>query len=216
MIIHSFKHTNFLSYIILIGQQDKKSLSLKAQHLIPDWSTQSQNPQAQFISCPGGSMTGGRWGSEWREGEKGTGLEQHGSFCLEESLGLLFPATWLARYSGILSHYKISRRNNNSAFSVLTGSKGNHQGAKQNKNNTLNAPNSKPPRAREDTSTQAGIQSQHFRGDWAMSLWHHQGAESETLGFGLGHRGSGVFLGQHSSRSQKKQCKSSLEENFFK
>ena len=89
-------------------------------------------------------MTGGRWGSEWREGEKGTGLEQLWSFCLEESLGLLFPATWLARYSGILSHYKISRRNNNSAFSVLTGSEGNHQGAKQNKNNTLKPPNPTP------------------------------------------------------------------------
>lgn len=143
----------------------------------------------------------------------GTDLEQRGTVYLEESLRLLFPAIWLARYSEMLSHYKISRRTNYSIFSGLIGSKRNHQRAKQNKNNTLKPPSPNPSIAREANPTLAGSQSRHWRetGLWpirelSLRLWDLVRDAGEQECFWVN-----IVL-----RCQKRQCKSSLEKNFFK
>lgn len=113
----------------------------------------------------------------------------------------------------MLSHYKIFRRTNYSIFSVLIGSKRNHQGAKQNKNNTLKPPSPNPSIAREANPTLAGIQSRHWRetGLWpirelSLKLWDLVRDAGEQECFWVS-----IVL-----RCQKKHCKSSLEKNFFK
>lgn len=144
---------------------------------------------------------------------RGTGLEQCGTVYLEESLRLLFPAIWLARYSEMLSHYKISRRTNYSIFSGLMGSKRNHQRGKQNKNNILKPPSPNPSIAREANPTLAGSQSRHWRetGLWpirelSLRLWDLVQDAGEQECFWVN-----IVL-----RCQERQCKSSLEKNFFK
>lgn len=144
---------------------------------------------------------------------RGTGLEQRGTVYLEESLRLLFPAIWLARYSEMLSHYKISRRTNYSIFSGLIGSKRNHQRGKQNKNNILKPPSPNPSIAREENPTLAGSQSRHWRetGLWpirelSLRLWDLVQDAGEQECFWVN-----IVL-----RCQERQCKSSLEKNFFK
>ena len=112
LIINSFKHTNFLQYRFLTGQQDRNHLSLKVQHLTPGWRRSlSETPGTAHV-MPRSVCDWDRWGSKWRE-RKGGECRARAAWehCLEESLGRLFPVVCLIRYSGVLSHYKTCRRN---------------------------------------------------------------------------------------------------------